>query len=86
MFMRSFYAHRSQKRKMGNDLTVILALLESMLVKASHKMLMKLKPGHVTSSHVLAVYLLVFSPPPHKLKKILFFSTLEECGIKPILF
>jgi len=37
MFTSSFYAWRSQKCKMTNDLTVIFALLESAHVKAVSK-------------------------------------------------
>ncbi len=45
MFTPSFYAHRSQKRKMANNLTVIFALLGSTSVKAACKTLMKLTLG-----------------------------------------
>jgi len=44
MFTQSFYARRSQERKMVNDLTVIFALLGSKHVKAVRKMLMN---GHL---------------------------------------
>jgi hypothetical protein len=44
MFIRSFYAHRSQKRKTADDLTVILVLLGSTNIKALLKMLMKSTP------------------------------------------
>lgn len=39
----SFYAHRSQKYKMADDLTVIFPLLGSMRVKVVRKMLMPQK-------------------------------------------
>jgi len=45
MFMQSFYTRRSQKHKMTDDFSVIFALLGSTVVKASHKMLMKLTLG-----------------------------------------
>ena len=45
VFMRSFYAHRSQKHKKLLDLTVFFALLESLLVKAVRIMLVKLTLG-----------------------------------------
>ena len=45
VFMRSFYALRSQKRKKMLDLTDFFALLGSACVKAAHKMLVKLTPG-----------------------------------------
>ena len=54
--MLSFYAHRSQKRKKVLDLTVFFALLGSLLVKAAHKMLMKLTPG-VNPSKLKFVFL-----------------------------
>jgi len=44
MFTRNFYARRSQKHKMANDLSVIFALLGSTSIKALHKMLMKWTP------------------------------------------
>ena len=45
LFTRSFYAHRSQKRKKLLDLTVFFALLGSAQVKAARKLLVKLTPG-----------------------------------------
>ncbi len=45
MFMRIFYALRSQKHKMAHDLTIIFELLGSTHVKAERKTLKKLTPG-----------------------------------------
>jgi len=43
--MHSFYTRRSQKCKKTDGLIVFFALLGSVNVKASHKMLMKSTPG-----------------------------------------
>jgi len=45
MLTCSFYARRSQKRKMTDDFTVIFALLVSLGIKTAHKMLIKLTLG-----------------------------------------
>ncbi len=51
IFTRSFCAHRSQKRKKTDDLTVFFTLLCSALVKGACKTLMKLTPD---CSHFLS--------------------------------
>ena len=45
VFMCSFYAHRSQKRKKLLDLTVFFMLRRSARVKAAHRTSVKLNPG-----------------------------------------
>jgi len=57
MFTQRFYASRSEKRKMVNDLTFNLALLGSMSVKASSKMLMKLTRGVNFINFLCALFL-----------------------------
>jgi len=52
MLTQSFYAHRSQKRKTTDDLTVIFVLLGSMRLKAERKTLMKLTPGVAVAAAV----------------------------------
>jgi hypothetical protein len=42
IFMRRFYVHRSQKRKITNDLTAFFTLLEYARVKVARKTLMQL--------------------------------------------
>jgi hypothetical protein len=49
LFIQSFYACRSQKRKSANDLTAIFVLLGSAGIKAARKMLMKLTLGIIQS-------------------------------------
>jgi len=45
MFMRSFYACKSQKCKKTDGLTVFFCTLGSACLKATHKMLVKFTPG-----------------------------------------
>ena len=47
MITRSLYARRTRKRKKLLELTVLLALLGSVCVKAPWKMLVKLTPGQL---------------------------------------
>ena len=48
VFMRSFYAHRSQKRKKLLELTIVFALLGfAFVTKAARKMLVKKSLGAV---------------------------------------
>ena len=49
VFTRSFYTHRSQKRKKLLNLTAFLALLGCAFVKAARKMLVKLTPDFCAS-------------------------------------
>ncbi len=46
MFMRSFCARRSRKRKKTDNMTVFFMLLDSRGVNAAHRTLMKLTPGY----------------------------------------
>ena len=52
MFTRSFYTHRSQKRKKLLELTVSFALLGSVHVKASRKIMVKLIPRVALSENI----------------------------------
>jgi len=58
-FLHIFYAHRSQKHKKTDGLTVyIFALLGSLCVKASHKMLVKsADPERAKKdSHIISIF------------------------------
>ena len=57
---RSFYAHRSQKRKKMLDLTVFFALLGSACVKAACKMLVKLTPDLHDMNKEMSAVIVVF--------------------------
>ena len=57
VFMCSFYARRSQKRKKLLELTIFFALFGSASVKAVRKMLVKLTPDVCQNNLSLSLYL-----------------------------